>query len=196
MLQCRNPTKPDPCWPQGDYWFCSAKCYKEAYGKYLDKEYGFDKTPEDSDEAKAFWNEDEPEYNEQRKRDERRIIAIHERWYERKKVALHKAKTELYERIIAEAARLGTEQAEKERIVREKEQEKLEKERVEREAHLERLKPRPIPEKIRLEHTHILGTMSGQGKRHSFKTIYSMIFRLTFHRPISSLTRKGSWSND
>ncbi len=161
--RCDTPKKPDPCWPQGDYWYCSVKCYQEAFSKYLDKKYALDKTPDDSDEMKEFLNDPEYDLRGMERHAERRQDFIVEHWYEKQIAAIKHAKTALFERIQAEAAYQRAEEAEKERVVREKEQEKLEKERVEREAELERLRPRPIPEKIRLEHTHILGP-SGSGK--------------------------------
>jgi Type IV secretion-system coupling protein DNA-binding domain len=200
-LNCSDASTPVIRVPDTDYWYCSQKCYQQAFSKYLDPEYGLDKRASDTSEAAEISDViNTAEYKLDGKKIRAKAEAArseyYDRWYQTQRERIAAAQNQLRRRIqnefnhqtlkekekIAERQRIEQEKiAERER----REQEKLdEKRRIEQnkldekqrkldeeeearelaeEAWRETLKPKPIPEKLRLEHVHVLGP-SGSGK--------------------------------
>lgn len=136
---------------------------------------------------------------------------LRKEWHEHRDAAWQEAANQLHRRIQAEAKVQQVEQEEKlrlvrekeeekeriaqekedekERILREKEEERLEEERLAQEAEEEKLEPRKIPEKIRLEHTHILAP-SGSGKTQFLQNTI-LEYHLDLAPPIIFIDPKG-----
>ncbi|HSE37309.1 MAG TPA: type IV secretion system DNA-binding domain-containing protein [Blastocatellia bacterium] len=158
-----------------DFWFCSEECYEAALNKYIPKEYAIGKDvsdhPGNKETIDRVWNEhhgdDIYEGTEESDKLDRALFEagrnFARQFYKDQSEANSTAQGKLRHRLLKEAQIIRDEQEEKDRIAREKEEAKAEQVRMAREEEERRLEPREIPERIRLEHTHILAP-SGSGK--------------------------------
>jgi hypothetical protein len=149
------------------FWFCGRHCQADHWDAFSDKEWK--NNPDTAALSKIYtarikaeWRRYEEEESEKRRAQE-------------EKEQLAQKKEEARERLVKykeeeKARQLRKKQEEKERLEQKKEDARIaeeeareEAERIAQEEEEERLAEKPIPEKIRLEHTLVLGA-SGSGK--------------------------------
>lgn len=186
------PTYPDVAadgrFANTDYWFCSRDCYALALDGFVPARWHF-RTESKNDpeiqtlvralneDLRRFGRSDDCDfdsYEYQRRNSQDKVNQRGEKWkaeklsirtaaqsdlraliYREIQIEREKNDAKVRESVLKEQAKIETEQA--------KQQARLAAELLEQEAFEEKLKPRPIPESLRMQHTHILAP-SGYGK--------------------------------
>ncbi|MCW2114449.1 cell envelope integrity protein TolA [Bradyrhizobium elkanii] len=154
-----------------EFWFCCDDHYQEAAEHYVPREWLWSRNFSDSAQFKEVFDSN---FDEDDDDDEEKLLRVIRRaadiWNTKQRDIYQDAYTKLAERLRAEASHQRAEQAEKDLVAREKEEERQRKfdeqeavRKAEEQARLQMLEPKPIPFEYRFDHSHVIAG-SGHGK--------------------------------